>query len=78
MNPDMSVIAEQGKILTRYMLLDEIDASTAARDLAALPSLNLDGQYYWPVDLFESGKVEAKIAALWGELEKLGIKPPAA
>ncbi len=78
MNPDISTFAEQGRILTRYMLLNEIDAAAAARELAVLPTLNLDGHYYWPVDLFESGKVQAKLEALWAELEKLGIKPPAA
>ncbi len=78
MDRDPSAIAEQGRILTRFVLLDEIDAATAARELAALPSLSLDGHYYWPVDLVESGKVEAKFAALWTELETLGIKPPAA
>ncbi len=75
MNSDFD---EQGRIFTRFFLLDEIDAATAARALAALPNLNLDGYYYWPVDDWESGKVPAKLTALLDELEKLGIKPPPA
>jgi hypothetical protein len=75
MNSD---IDEQGRIFTRFFLLDEIDANTAARELAVLPALNLDGYYYWLAEDWESGKVQSKLAALTDELTKLGIKPPAA
>jgi hypothetical protein len=75
MNSD---IDEQNRIFTRFFLLDEIDANTAARKLAVLPRLNLDGYYYWLAEDWESGKGQTKLAALTEELEKLGIKPPAA
>ncbi len=75
MNSD---IDEQGRIFTRFFLLDEIDANAAARELAMLPTLNLDGYYYWLAEDWESGKVPTKLAALADELAKLGIKPPAA
>jgi hypothetical protein len=73
-----SAIDEQNQIFTRFFLLDEIDANTAARELAVIPSLNLDGHYYWLAEHWESGKVQTKLAALTNELEKLGIKLPAA
>jgi hypothetical protein len=75
MNSDLD---EQGRIFTRFFLLGEIDATTAARELAVLPSINLGGYSYWLAEDWESGKVQIKLAALAGELAKLGIKLPAA
>ncbi len=75
MNSD---IDEQGRIFTRFFLLDEIDANTAARELAVLPALNLDSYYYWLAEDWESSKVQTKLTALADELARLGIKPPAA
>ena len=73
-----SNLDKQSVIFTRYFLLDEIDARTAAQELAALPGFTLDGHYYWLQDDWESGKVEKKLAALRDELELLGFNPPAA
>jgi hypothetical protein len=75
MNSD---IDEQGRIFTRFFLLDEIDANAAAHELAMLPTINFDGYYYLLAEDWESGKVPTKLAALVDELAKLGIKPPAA
>ena len=73
-----SISDQQNRIFTRFFLLDEIDANTAARELAVLPSFNLDGYYYWLAEDWEPGNVQTKLAALTDELEKLGIEPPAA
>ncbi len=62
-------------VFTRYFLLGEIDAASAARELAAIPGLNLDGHYYWPGDVAD---FQHKMSALQDELEKLGVRPPAA
>jgi len=62
-------------VFTRYFLLEELDAQAAARELAALPGLDLSGYYYWPADVSD---FQRKFTALRAELEKLGIKTPAA
>ena len=62
-------------VFTRYFLLGEIDATAAARELATIPSLDLDGYYYL---LPDQSDFEAKFVALRAELAKLGSEPPAA
>ena len=62
-------------VFTRYFLLGEIDASTAARELAVLPGLDLNGHYYYPGD---AADFQRKLSALQVELEKVRGEPPAA
>ena len=50
---------------TRYFLEGEIDARTAARELAAIPGFTLDGHYYW---LGPMEGLEEKFADLRAEL----------
>jgi hypothetical protein len=65
----------KGIVFTRYFMLGELDAAAAARELATVPGLDLSGYYYWPTDLSD---FQQKFADLRAELEKLGIKTPAA